>query len=35
LEQLKEKIEKEIQKTILFQVTQRFEGDGLLVFEQV
>ena len=35
LEQLKEKIEKEIHKTILFQVTQRFEGDGLLVFEQV
>lgn len=35
LEQLKEKIEKEIQKTILFQVTSRFEGDGLLVFEQV
>ena len=35
LEQLKEKIEKEIHKTILFQVTPRFEGDGLLVFEQV
>lgn len=34
LEQLKEKIEKEIQKTIIFQVTNRFQGDGLLVFEQ-
>jgi hypothetical protein len=34
LDQLKEKIEKEIQKTIIFQVTNRFEGDGLLVFEQ-
>jgi hypothetical protein len=34
LEQLKDKIENEIQKTIIFQVTTRFEGDGLLVFEQ-
>lgn len=34
LGQLKGKIEKEIQKTLIFQVTTRFEGDGLLVFEQ-
>jgi predicted transcriptional regulator len=34
LEQLKPKIEIEINKTIIFQITNRFEGDGLLVFEQ-
>jgi hypothetical protein len=34
LDQLKEKVENEIHKTIIFQVTQRFEGDGLLIFEQ-
>ena len=34
LEQLKEKIENEIQKTIIFHTTKRYEGDGLLVFEQ-
>jgi hypothetical protein len=31
---LKEKVENEIHKTIIFQVTKRFEGDGLLIFEQ-
>jgi predicted transcriptional regulator len=34
LEQLKEKIENEIQKTITFHTTKQYEGDGLLVFEQ-
>ncbi len=34
LEQLKFKIEKEIQKTISFHTTNKYEGDGLLVFEQ-
>ena len=34
LEQLKPKIENEINKAIIFQITNRFEGDGLLVFEQ-
>lgn len=34
LEQLKPKIENEIQKTITFHSTKCYEGDGLLVFEQ-
>ncbi|MGV1012121.1 MAG: ArsR family transcriptional regulator [Flavobacterium sp.] len=34
LEQLKPKIENEIQKNITFHSTKCYEGDGLLVFEQ-
>lgn len=34
LEQLKFKIENEIQKTISFHTTSKYEGNGLLVFEQ-
>jgi len=34
LEQLKPKIENEIQKTITFQVVDCYEGNGLLIFEQ-
>lgn len=34
LEQLKFKIENEIQKTISFNTTTKYEGNGLLVFEQ-
>lgn len=34
LEQLKNKIENEIQKTISFNTITKYEGNGLLVFEQ-
>ena len=33
LEQLKPKIENEIQKTITFHITKFYEGNGLLVFQ--
>lgn len=34
LAQLKPKIEKEIQKNITFHITNHYEGDGVLVFQQ-